>query len=317
MTKNPIPFVGDGQRRLWALIAIGAIASSAFAAGLKAPKQATAGEGITITAGDGGDLLLFGPGGATKRKVSAGDVRIPGEDVRAAGRYMAILDDASAEFSVVAAKPSTVNFLARPSRVPVSRPDAISGVAFVFDDFQNLVQKPAPVKFDLSVKENAATTRTVESKNGIAFTRLPSANKEGAAQFVASVAGGTPVRRVVQQVASDACDLRMKAQKTDKSIIVETDPIKNYSETLSRRHYRHLHRGHRQRTQHGGCAHQARHRTRRVTTRVQWDYLGRVRSCDRKRAPPGRWAMKNWLPIVLLALLTIVYAAEKKQRSRG
>jgi len=206
-----------------------ALSVMSFAADLKAPKQATAGEGITITAGDSGDLLLFGPGGASKRKVSAGDVQIPGEDVRAAGRYMAILDDASAEFYVVAAKPSTVNFLARPSRVPVSRPDAISGVAFVFDDFQNLVIKPAPVKFDLSVKENAPTTRSVESKNGIAFMRLPSASKEGAAQFVASVDGGTPVRRVVQQVASDAFDLRMKAQKTDKSIIVETDPIKDCS----------------------------------------------------------------------------------------
>src|SRR3954469_20931719 len=117
------------------------MAGSAFAADLKAPKQAIAGEGITITAADSGDLLLFGPGRASKRKVSAGDVQIPGEDVRAAGRYMAILDDASAEFYVIAAKPSTVNFLARPSRVPVSRPDAISGVAFLFDDFQNLVQK--------------------------------------------------------------------------------------------------------------------------------------------------------------------------------
>jgi hypothetical protein len=212
-----------------ATVAVAMMLTTAFAADLKAPKQATAGEGVTITAGDSGDLLLFGPGGASKRKVSAGDVQIPGEDVRAAGRYMAILDDASAEFYVAAAKPSTVNFLARPSRVPVSRPDAISGVAFVFDDFQNLVLKPTPVKFDLTIKENAPTTRTVESKDGIAFTRLPSASKEGAAQFVASVSGGTPVRRVVQQVASDACDLRMKAQKTDKSIIVETDPIKDCS----------------------------------------------------------------------------------------
>src|SRR3954469_3648755 len=205
------------------------LSMTASAADLKAPKQATAGEGITITSGDSGDLMLFGPGGASKRKISAGEVQIPGEDVRAAGHYVALMGDASADFFVTAAKPSTVNFLARPSRVPVSHQDAISGVAFVFDDFQNLVQKPTPVKFDLSVKENAPTTRTVESKNGIAFTRLPSANKEGAAQFVASVAGGTPVRRVVQQVASDACDLRMKAQKTDKSIIVETDPIKDCS----------------------------------------------------------------------------------------
>src|SRR4051812_2057823 len=203
---------------------------SAFAADLKAPKQATAGEGVTITSGDSGDLMLFGPGGASKRKISAGEVQIPGEDLRAAGHYVALMGDSSTDFFVVAAKPSTVNFLARPSRVPVSHQDAISGVAFVFDDFQNLVQKPAPVKFDLSVKDAAATSRSVEAKNGIAWTRLPSANKEGAAQFVASVGGGAPVRRVVQQVASDACDLRMKvAEKTDKSIIVETDPIKDCS----------------------------------------------------------------------------------------
>jgi len=207
------------------VISLGALAF----ADLKAPKQATAGEGITITASDGGELLLYGPGGASKRKVSAGEVQIPGEEVRAAGHYIAVMGDSSADFYVVAAKPSTLNFLARPSRVPVSRPDAISGVAFVFDDFKNLVQKPAAVKFDLSVKSAAATSRSVETKNGIAYTRMPSASKEGAAQFVASVPGGTPVRRVVQQVASDACDLHMKAQKTEKAIVVETDPIKDCS----------------------------------------------------------------------------------------
>src|SRR5882724_6097377 len=203
--KRHIPLTALGAISLWTL---------AFAADLKTPNQVTAGEGITITAGDSGELLLFGPGGASKRKVSAGEVQIPSEDVRAAGHYVALMGDASADFYVIAAKPTTVNFLARPSRVPVSRRDAISGVAFVFDDFQNLVQKPAAVKFDLSVKNSAAAIRSVETKNGIAWTRMPSATKEGAAQFVASVPGGTPVRRVVQQVASDACDLHMKAQKT-------------------------------------------------------------------------------------------------------
>jgi hypothetical protein len=212
-----------------AAVVVGIMVGAAFAADLKVPKQVTAGEGVTITASGGGELLLFGAGGASKRKVSAGEVQIPGEDVRAAGHYFAIMGGSSADFYVVAAKPSTVNFLARPSRVPVSRPDAISGVAFVFDDFQNLVQKPAAVKFDLSVKESAASTRSVETKNGIAWTRMPSASKEGAAQFVASVPGGTPVRRVVQQVASDACNLRIKSQRTEKAIIVETDPIKDCS----------------------------------------------------------------------------------------
>src|SRR5438270_353575 len=89
--------------------------------------------------------------------------------------------------------------------------------------------KPTPVKFDRSVKETPPTSRSVEAKERIAFTRLPSANKEGAAQFVATVPGGTPVRRVVQQVASDACNLHMKAQKTETAIVVETDPIKDCS----------------------------------------------------------------------------------------
>ena len=212
-----------------AVLALAAMSTVAFAAELKAPKQVTAGEGVTITAGDSGELLLFGPAAASKRKVSAGEVRIPGEDLRAAGHYVAAMGDAAADFYVVAAKPTTVNFLARPSRVPVARPDAISGVAFVFDDYQNLVQKPSPVRFNLSVKENAPTTRSVETKDGIAWTRMPSANKEGAAQFVAAVPGGNPVRRVVQQVASDACNLHMKAQKTDTAIVVETDPIKDCS----------------------------------------------------------------------------------------
>src|SRR3954468_9613221 len=149
-----------------AAVAVGVMLTTACAADLKAPKQVTAGEGVTITTGDSGEMLLFGPAGASKRKVSAGEVQIPGEDVRAAGHYVATMGDTTADFYVVAAKPTTVNFLARPSRVPVARPDAISGVAFVFDDYENLVQKPTPVKFNLSVKENAPTTRSVETKEG-------------------------------------------------------------------------------------------------------------------------------------------------------
>src|SRR3954470_14089688 len=90
-----------------AVLAFAVMLASAFAADLKAPKQATAGEGITITAGDGGELILFGPGGAIKRKVAGGEVQIGGEDVRAAGHYVALMGDGSADFYVVAAKPST------------------------------------------------------------------------------------------------------------------------------------------------------------------------------------------------------------------
>jgi hypothetical protein len=63
----------------------------------------------------------------------------------------------------------------------------------------------------------------------VAWTRMDSGKKSGAAQFVASV-GDASVRRVVQQTAAEPCNLRMKAQK-DKSgnILVETDPIRDCS----------------------------------------------------------------------------------------
>jgi hypothetical protein len=36
-------------------------------------------------------------------------------------------------------------------------------------------------------------------------------------------------RRVVQQVASDPCNLRIKGQQTAKGILVETDPVRDCS----------------------------------------------------------------------------------------
>src|SRR3954471_10875783 len=84
-----------------AVLAVTIMTSAAFAADLKAPKQATAGEGITITAGDNGELMLFGPGGASKRKVSAGEVQIPAEDLRAAGHYVALMAGSGTDFCVI------------------------------------------------------------------------------------------------------------------------------------------------------------------------------------------------------------------------
>ncbi|MCI0348554.1 MAG: hypothetical protein L0Z53_03935, partial [Acidobacteriales bacterium] len=123
-------------------------------------------------------------------------------------------------------KPANINFLARPSRVPAAKKGAISGVTFVFDAYNNTVLAPTPVKFDLALEGAAPVTRTIKSQNGIAWTRLDSGRKAGAAQFVVAV-GDTSVRRVVQQVAADACDLRLKVQRTEKAIIVETDAVRD------------------------------------------------------------------------------------------
>ena len=207
---------------------------------LDVPKQTVAGTEFSInTSGSGdGTLLLIGPSGVVKHKVSLGSpANIAAEDIRAAGRYEAIIrgngEPQTATFFVTPAKPTTVTFLARPSRVPAGAKGVISGVAFVFDDYKNLVLAPVPVKFDLTTEGKESSARSVETHEGIALTRMDSSGRQGAAQFVASLPGDDSaagsVRRVVQQVAADACDLRMKIQKTATAIEVETDPVKDCS----------------------------------------------------------------------------------------
>src|SRR5262249_8512713 len=69
--------------------------------------------------------------------------------------------------------------------------------------------------------------QSVTSRNGVAWVSSSSARKAGAAQFVATL-GETSVRRVVQQVASDPCNLRMHiAQQSKAGLVVETDPIRD------------------------------------------------------------------------------------------
>jgi hypothetical protein len=205
---------------------------------LEPPKQAVAGKEFSIpTSGSGdGTFLLVGPAGVVKRSIQLGNpVNIAAEDVRVAGRYQAIVhgngETQTAAFFVAPAKPAAVTFLARPSRVPTGEKGVISGVAFVFDDYNNLVLAPAQVKFDLSIEGKQSGSRSVTTREGIAWTRMDSAARQGAAQFVATLPGdesaAASVRRVVQQVASDACNLRMKVRKTASALEVETDPVKD------------------------------------------------------------------------------------------
>jgi hypothetical protein len=66
----------------------------------------------------------------------------------------------------------------------------------------------------------------VQSKDGVAYIKLDSGRKAGAAQFVASV-GDTSVRRVVEETASDPCNLRIHAQTDKNGVTLETDPVKD------------------------------------------------------------------------------------------
>lgn len=205
----------------------------AMAGELRLPANAVAGQPFTIaTSGEGeATVYLVGPSQVLKRQVRLGsDLQIKGEELRSAGRWIAILrvgsNSSSQVFFVQPGKADKLSFVARPSRVPVARPGAISGVAFVFDTYENLILQPTPVKFSLSV-EGTGISQTVTSKNGVAWTSSSSARKAGAAQFVAS-ANEVSVRRVVQQVASDPCNLRMRVVEHTKSeTVVETDPVRD------------------------------------------------------------------------------------------
>ena len=130
-------------------------------------------------------------------------------------------------FFVTANQVGSIAFLARPSRVPADTRNVISGTAFLFDQYQNLVMTPQPVKFDLSVN-GQNVTRTEMSKDGVAYVKLDSSKKEGPAQFVAS-SGPASVRRVVQEVASDPCSIHMNARQAKEGILVSTDPIHDCS----------------------------------------------------------------------------------------
>ncbi len=210
-------------------------ASAARGAELKVPAQVTAGAGLSIPTSGSGDATFYlaGPGRAVKRTVKLGqEIKVAPEEVQDAGRYVAIVRDggdvSSAAFWVVPAQPARVSFLARPSRLPVALNGGISGVVYAYDKFHNLITQPLPVTFKLAVGDTSPITRTVNTRYGVASVALDSSRKEGPAQFVASI-GDVSERRVVQQVASDPCNLRMKAERTAKAIEVSTDPIRDCS----------------------------------------------------------------------------------------
>jgi hypothetical protein len=206
---------------------------SGFGAQLQAPAQVTAGTAFTIAAGSGGDatFYLVGPSSVTKRAVKLGsDIKVAGDEVKTAGRYVAITCGSGgcsgSTFYVLAGDPSKVSFLLHPSRVPVTARDAINGTAFVFDNFRNPVLRPVAVDFHVTPKTGPAFTKTIKAVQGVAWIRMSPTPKEGPVKVTATV-GGAEEPRIIQQVASDACNLRIRARRTAKGVEVETEPVKD------------------------------------------------------------------------------------------
>src|ERR1043165_5286961 len=96
-------------------------ADCARAAELHVSRNAIAGQPLNIGTSGSGTLYLIGPGQVIKREFkSGGNVEIKGEELRSAGRWIAIVRGDSKESQVFWVKPGkaqALNFLARPSRV--------------------------------------------------------------------------------------------------------------------------------------------------------------------------------------------------------
>jgi len=220
-------------RRTGVRVACGALFASLplLAADLTVPRQATANSAITIgTAGEGsGELYLIGPTARIKRNVRLGDsVQLKPEEIQAAGLYTVILrggGGAAKSFWVAPAAPQAINFLAQPSRVAASTPDAISGTVFVMDRYHNLVLSAVPVKFELALQD-AASERTVNAREGVAWARMDSGHHAGNAQFTASV-DDSSVKRIIQQVAAEPCNVNFHAHPAPAGIVVETDLLRD------------------------------------------------------------------------------------------
>jgi hypothetical protein len=206
----------------------------AGAAELRVPTTVEAGQSFSIPAEGSGQAIfyLLGPDHIVKRSVTLGsDLAIQSSDVRTAGRYQVILcasSCSSATFQVKAAPPAHLSFFLRPSRVPVSTPQSIDATAFVFDQYSNLVLTPTAVDFRITPATGSGFSRPTSAQHGVAWMRMDSTPHEGQVQ-VTAVSGNTEEARVIQQVAAEACGLRMKAIASGNEVTLETDPVRDCS----------------------------------------------------------------------------------------
>jgi hypothetical protein len=210
-----------------------ALASAALAQSVKAPQTVNAGSAFSIqTAGSGkGVLYIVGPDQALKRDVQLGEsASFAAGDIYSAGHYLAFISGGeAAAFDVLpAAKPETLGFLAKPSRVAVGLRSGISGAVYVFDSYNNLITTPMPVAFDLSGLSGTSQARTVTTRNGMAWTQMDSAEKQGAVKFSAR-AQGISSERVIAEVPGDPCSLTISAHPDAGKLNVQTAPIHDCS----------------------------------------------------------------------------------------
>jgi hypothetical protein len=210
--------------------------ASAQSGTLTLPPSLVAGSAFSMPTSGSGKAVLYivGPGQALRSDVQLGEAAsFPAGELYNAGHYVVILagatSTATGEFDVVPAlQPETLGFLAKPSRLPVGLHNGISGAVYVFDAYHNLILTPMPVSLALSSVSSAGQSKTVTTRNGLAWGEMDSAPKEGAAKFVAK-AGDVSSTRVIDQVPGDPCSIKISAQPDGKKLLVQTAPVRDCS----------------------------------------------------------------------------------------
>ena len=208
--------------------------AQSFAQEITAPKTVVAGEqvSLSITGSGKATFYLMGPGISNKHEINLGEeLKLRGDVLRTAGEYRVVVCGdpcKSATFYVTPAKPFSISFLVHPSRVPVSQSDAVSGVAFPFDQFHNLVLAPVPINFQLAAGKQSLLNKSVNTQAGAAWFRTSSSKSAGALQ-VSAAFEDILAKRVVQQVASEPCNLRLTGQRNATGILVQTEPVHDCS----------------------------------------------------------------------------------------
>ncbi len=212
------------------------LAALAQAPGMSIPASVVAGGSFSVaTTGSGkAALYLSGPGGVLKRDLQLGEtLQFSATDLYNAGHYLAILVAGSSTSTggldiLPASRPETLSFLARPSRLPVGVRGGISGTAYMFDVYRNLITTPASISFQLSTPTSPLQARTVGSRNGVAWTTMDSTPREGRAKFVAQT-GGIASTRIIDEVPGDPCGLIMSAHPAGHRVQLETAPVRDCS----------------------------------------------------------------------------------------
>ena len=94
--------------------------------------------------------------------------------------------------------------------------------------YRNLITAPVQVTFELYSPKGTNQTRTVETRNGAAWTEMDSTPQQGTAKFIARV-GDVSSMRIIGQVPGDPCTLKMSARPAGQQIQVQTEPVRDCS----------------------------------------------------------------------------------------